>query len=61
VTLYKVFTFGSSDDVVVRLNDCIDESYALQVLAAYPDGAGRFWVPALEASSWRRNARWFGR
>jgi ketosteroid isomerase-like protein len=34
VTLYKVFTFGPSSDVVVRLNDCIDESYALQVLAA---------------------------
>jgi SnoaL-like domain len=34
VTLFKVFTFGPSDDVVVRLNDCIDESYALQVLAA---------------------------
>jgi ketosteroid isomerase-like protein len=34
VTLFKVFTFGPRDDTVVRLNDCIDESYALQVLAA---------------------------
>ena len=34
VSLFKVFTFGPNDDVVVRLNDCIDESYALQVLAA---------------------------
>jgi ketosteroid isomerase-like protein len=34
VTLFKVFTFGPDGDVVVRLNDCIDESYALQVLAA---------------------------
>jgi ketosteroid isomerase-like protein len=33
VTFYKVFTFGPSG-VVVRMNDCIDESYALQVLAA---------------------------
>jgi ketosteroid isomerase-like protein len=33
VTFFKVFTFGPRDDVVVRLNDCIDESYALQVLA----------------------------
>jgi len=33
VTLYRVFAFGR-DDVVVRLNDCIDESYALQVLVA---------------------------
>jgi ketosteroid isomerase-like protein len=32
VTLFKVFSFGPQD-VVVRLNDCIDESYALQVLA----------------------------
>jgi SnoaL-like protein len=34
VTLFRVFTFGSESDAVVRLNDCIDESYALQVLAA---------------------------
>jgi SnoaL-like domain len=34
VTLFKVFTFGPRGDVVVRLNDCIDESYALQILAA---------------------------
>jgi ketosteroid isomerase-like protein len=33
VTLYRVFTFDTSDSVV-RLNDCIDESYALQVLVA---------------------------
>jgi len=31
---YKVFAFRPGEDVVVRLNDCIDESYALQVLAA---------------------------
>jgi ketosteroid isomerase-like protein len=35
VTLFKVFTFSPRDGTVVRLNDCIDESYALQVLAAY--------------------------
>jgi ketosteroid isomerase-like protein len=34
VTLFRVFAFGPGEDVVVRLNDCIDESYALQVLAA---------------------------
>jgi hypothetical protein len=34
VQVFKVFTFASGADVVVRLNDCIDESYALQVLAA---------------------------
>ena len=33
VTLYRVFTFDTGD-AVVRLNDCIDESYALQVLVA---------------------------
>ncbi len=33
LTLYRVFTFDTSD-AVVRLNDCIDESYALQVLVA---------------------------
>jgi ketosteroid isomerase-like protein len=33
VTLYRVFTFDTRD-AVVRLNDCIDESYALQVLVA---------------------------
>ena len=34
VTLFRVFTFASDRDAVVRLNDCVDESYALQVLAA---------------------------
>jgi ketosteroid isomerase-like protein len=34
VTLFRVFTFEPGGDVVVRMNDCIDESYALQVLAA---------------------------
>jgi hypothetical protein len=34
VTLFRVFTFRSGSDGVVRLNDCIDESYALQVLVA---------------------------
>ena len=34
VTLFRVFTFGSGGDAVVRLNDCIDESYALQILVA---------------------------
>jgi ketosteroid isomerase-like protein len=34
VTLFRVFTFGPDGDAVVRLNDCIDESYALQVLVA---------------------------
>jgi ketosteroid isomerase-like protein len=34
VTLYKVFTFEPDGNVVLRMNDCIDESYALQVLAA---------------------------
>jgi ketosteroid isomerase-like protein len=34
VTLFRVFTFGGGEDAVVRLNDCIDESYALQVLVA---------------------------
>jgi SnoaL-like domain len=34
VTLFRVFTFGPGEDVVVRLNDCIDESYALQILVA---------------------------
>jgi ketosteroid isomerase-like protein len=33
VSMFKVFTFRSGDDVAVQLNDCIDESYALQVLA----------------------------
>lgn len=33
VTLYRVFRFDAND-AVVRLNDCIDESYALQVLVA---------------------------
>jgi ketosteroid isomerase-like protein len=34
VTLFKVFTFEPDEDVVVQLNDCIDESYALQMLVA---------------------------
>ncbi len=34
VTLFRVFTFGRGEDAVVRLNDCIDESYALQILVA---------------------------
>jgi SnoaL-like domain len=34
VTTFKVFAFRPGEDVVVRLNDCLDESYALQVLAA---------------------------
>jgi ketosteroid isomerase-like protein len=34
VSVFKVFTFRPGENVVVRLNDCIDESYALQVLAA---------------------------
>jgi ketosteroid isomerase-like protein len=34
VTVFKVFTFRSGEDKVSRLNDCVDESYARQVLAA---------------------------
>ena len=34
VSVFKVFTFKHGEAVVVRMNDCIDESYALQVLAA---------------------------
>jgi ketosteroid isomerase-like protein len=34
VTLFRVFAFGPGGDAVVRMNDCIDESYALQVLVA---------------------------
>ncbi len=34
VRTYKVFAFRPGEDVVVRLNDCLDESYARQVLAA---------------------------
>jgi ketosteroid isomerase-like protein len=34
VQVFKVFAFAPGGDVVVRLNDCVDESYALQVLAA---------------------------
>ena len=34
VTMFRVFTFESGGDNVMRLNDCIDESYALQVLVA---------------------------
>jgi ketosteroid isomerase-like protein len=33
VNTFKVFTFKPGENVVVRMNDCIDESYALQVLA----------------------------
>lgn len=32
VTIYRVFTFRG--DTIVRLNDCVDESYALQLLKA---------------------------
>ena len=31
---FKVFTFEPDENVVVRMNDCLDESYALQLLAA---------------------------
>jgi ketosteroid isomerase-like protein len=34
VTMFKVFTFRPGEDKAVRLNDCIDESYARQILAA---------------------------
>jgi hypothetical protein len=34
VKVFKVFTFRAGENVVVQMNDCIDESYALQVLAA---------------------------
>jgi ketosteroid isomerase-like protein len=34
VEVYKVFAFQPGTNVVVRMNDCIDESYARQVLAA---------------------------
>jgi ketosteroid isomerase-like protein len=34
VNTFKVFTFRPGESVVVRMNDCIDETYALQVLAA---------------------------
>ena len=34
VSVFKVFTLEPGEDVVMRMNDCIDESYALQVLAA---------------------------
>jgi ketosteroid isomerase-like protein len=34
VHMFKVLTFRPGEDAVVRMNDCIDESYALQVLAA---------------------------
>ena len=33
-TTLKVFTFRPDEDVVVQMNDCIDDSYALQVPAA---------------------------
>lgn len=33
VKVFKVFTFRVGENVVVRMNDCLDESYALQVLA----------------------------
>jgi ketosteroid isomerase-like protein len=34
VKVFRVFTFRPGENVVVRMNDCVDESYALQVLAA---------------------------
>jgi ketosteroid isomerase-like protein len=34
VTTFRVFSFTPDANAVVRLNDCVDESYALQVLAA---------------------------
>jgi len=34
VSVFKVFTFEPGEDVVARMNDCLDELYALQVLAA---------------------------
>jgi hypothetical protein len=34
VSVFKVFAFERGEDVVVRMNDCLDESYALQVLVA---------------------------
>jgi hypothetical protein len=34
VTLFRVFTFGRGGATVVRSNDWVDESYALQVLVA---------------------------
>ena len=34
VNAFKVFTFRQGENVVVQMNDCIDKSYALQVLAA---------------------------
>jgi ketosteroid isomerase-like protein len=34
VTMFRVFTFEPGGETVVRLNDCIDESYALQILVA---------------------------
>lgn len=34
VETFKVFTFRAGEDIVVQLNDCIDESYARQILAA---------------------------
>jgi len=34
VQTFKVFAFARDEGIVVRLNDCIDESYALQVLVA---------------------------
>jgi SnoaL-like domain len=34
VSIFKVFAFRPGESVVVRMNDCIDESYARQVLAA---------------------------
>ena len=32
VTFFKVFTFRPGSDIVVKMNDCVDESYARQVL-----------------------------
>jgi ketosteroid isomerase-like protein len=33
VNTFRVFSFRPNTDAVVQLNDCLDESYALQVLA----------------------------
>lgn len=33
VSTFKVFTFRPGENIVMQMNDCIDESYALQALA----------------------------
>jgi hypothetical protein len=40
VKVFKVFTFRAGESVVVRMNDCIDESYVLQDVDWIPAGAG---------------------